>query len=42
MEIKQHAKIKYLRRILDENLSGESIVLKAIDKISSSLTFLPR
>ena len=42
IEIKQHAKIKYLGCILDESLSGESMALNIIDKINSSLKFLHR
>ena len=42
IEIKQHAKVKYLECILDENLSGESMALNVIDKINSSLKFLHR
>ena len=41
-EIKQHAKVKYLGCILDEILSGESMALNVIDKITSSLKFLHR
>ena len=32
IEIKQHVKVKYLGCILDESLSGESMVLNVIDK----------
>ena len=42
MEIKQHAKVKYLECILDESLSGESMALNVIDKINSYLKFLHR
>ena len=43
MEIKQYAKVKYLGCILDESLSGESMVLnKVIDKVNSRLKFLHR
>ena len=42
IEIKQHAKVKYLGYILDESLSGESMALNFIDKINSSLKFLHR
>ena len=34
IEIKQHAKVKYLGCILDESLSGESMALNVIDKIN--------
>ena len=40
IDIKQHAKVKYLGCILDESLSGESIDLNLIDKINSRLKFL--
>ena len=33
LEIKQHAKIKYLGWILDASLSGESMVLNVSDKV---------
>ena len=39
---KQHAKVKYLGCILDENLSGESMALNVIDKVNSRLKFLNR
>ena len=42
IEIKQHAKVKYLQCILDESLSGESMALKIIDKINSLVKFLHR
>ena len=42
IEIKQHAKVKYLGCILDESLSDESIALNVIDKINSRLKFLHR
>ena len=41
-EIKQYEKVKYLRCILDQNLSGESMVLNVIDKVNSRLKFLHR
>ena len=41
IEIKQHAKVKYLGCILDESLSDESMTLNVIDKINS-LKFLHR
>ena len=40
IEIQQHGKVKYLGRILDESLSGESAALNVIDTINSSLKFL--
>ena len=40
IEIKQYAKVKYLRCILDESISGESMALNVIDKINSHLKFL--
>ena len=33
-------KVKYPERILDESLSGESMVLNVIDKVNSHLKFL--
>ena len=42
IEIKQHAKVKYLGCILDESLFGESMALNVIDKINSCLQFLYR
>ena len=42
IEIKQHAKVKYLGCILGESLSGESMALNVIDKINSRLKFLHR
>ena len=42
IEIKQHAKVKYLGCISDESLSGESMALNVIDKINSRLKFLHR
>ena len=42
IEIKQHAKVKYLGCILDESLSGESMALNVINKINSRLKFLRR
>ena len=42
IEIKQHAKVKYLVCILDDILSGESMALNVIDKINSRLKFLHR
>ena len=40
IEIKQHAKVKYLECTLDESLSGESMVLNVIDKVNSRLKVL--
>ena len=42
IEIKQHAKIKYVGRILDESLSSELIDLNVIDNVNSRLKFLYR
>ena len=42
IEIKQHAKFKYLECILDEGLSGKSMTFNVIDKINSRLKFLHR
>ena len=41
-EIKQYENVKYLRCILDENLSGESMASNVIDKVNSRLKFLHR
>ena len=40
VEIKQHAKVKYLQCILDESLSDESMVLNVIDTVNPCLKFL--
>ena len=40
MEIKQYAKGKYLGRILDQSLSGESMALNIIDEVNLHLKFL--
>ena len=40
--IKQHSKVTYLGCILDETLSGESMALNVINKISSKIKFLYR
>ena len=42
IEIKQHAKVKYIGCVLDEILSGESMALNVIDKMNSRLKFLLR
>ena len=42
IEIKHHAKVKYLGCILNESLSGESMALNVIDKANSRLKFLHR
>ena len=42
IEIKQHAKFKYLECILYESLSVESIALNVIDKTNPLLMFLNR
>ena len=42
MPIKQHSNITYVGSILDEKMSGESMALKVIDKINSTLKFLHR
>ena len=41
-EIKQYEKVKYIGCILDQSLSGESMVLNVIDKVNSRLKFLHR
>ena len=40
VQINQYLKVRYLSCILDEKVSGESVPLKVIDKISSRLNFL--
>ena len=42
IEIKQHAKVKYLGCILDESFSSESVALNIIDKVNARLMFLHR
>ena len=42
IEIKPHIKVKYLRCILDESLSGEPMPLNIFNKINSHLKFLKR
>ena len=42
IQIKQHSKVTYLGCILDETMSGESMVLKVTNKINSRLKFLYR
>ena len=42
ISIKQYAKVTYLGCELDENLSGEAMVLKIINKINGRLRFLNR
>ena len=42
VQIKQHSKVTYLGCILDETMSGESMALKVINKINSTLKFLHR
>ena len=41
-EIQQYEKIKYLKCVLDQSLSGESIDLNVIDKVNSRPKFLYR
>ena len=40
LKIKQYSEVTYLGCILDESLSGESIALKEVSKINTSLKFL--
>ena len=40
VKIKQYSNVTYLRCILDENLSEESMAIHVINKISSRLSFL--
>ena len=42
INIKQHSKVTYLGCIIDETLSGESMALNVINKISSKIKFLYR
>ena len=42
VKIKQYTKVTYLGCILDESLSGESIALHVLNKISSRLRFVYR
>ena len=42
IEIKQYAKVTYLGCLLDERMSGESMVLKTIKKINQKLKLLYR
>ena len=42
IQIKQHSKVTYLGCILDETMSGESMVLKVTNKTNSRLKFLHR
>ena len=42
IDIKQHSKVTYLGCIIDETLSGESMALNVINKISSKIKFLYR
>ena len=42
IQIKQHSKVKYLECLLDKTMFGEAIVLIAVSKINSKLTFLHR
>ena len=41
-QIKQHSKVKYLGCLMDEIMSGETITLNVIHKISNKLKFLYR
>ena len=40
MQIKQHSKVKYLGCLLDETMSGETVVLSIVNKINIKLKFL--
>ena len=42
IQIKQHAKVKYLGSMLDETMSGETMALSVINKINDKLKFLYR
>ena len=39
MEIKKHSKVKYLRCMLHETMSGETMALSLINKINNKLKF---
>ena len=39
MQIKQHSKVKYLGCLLDETMSGETVVLSNVNKINIKLKF---
>ena len=40
MQIKQHSKVRYLGCLLDETMSGETVVLSIVNKINIKLKFL--
>ena len=42
IQIKQHSKVKYLRCLMDETMSGEAMALNIIHKINNKLKFLYR
>ena len=42
IKIKQHSKVKYLGCMLDEIMSGETMVLSVINNINNKLKFLYR
>ena len=42
IKIKQHSKVKYLGRMQDETMSGETMVLSIINKINNKLKFIYR
>ena len=42
IQIKQYSKVIYVGCILDKTVSGESMALKVINKINSTLKFLHR
>ena len=42
IQIKQHSKVRYLGCMLDETMSGETMVLSVINKINNKLKFLYR
>ena len=39
IELKQYAKVTYLGCLVDETMSGESMVLKTIQKINQKFSF---
>ena len=40
IQIKHHSKVKYLGCMLDETMSGETVALSVINKMSNKLKFL--
>ena len=42
MQIKQHSKVKYLGRLLDETMPGEAMALNIVHKINNKVKFVYR